>query len=316
MLFPWLAGFRGLGEVPATWCLVLLNVFMFLMTSGQSREQKTFFEKPQNLMELGKLYSMNTQEGSGITLQSDSFWMIQGSKALKDPEYIESVKKGKVTWNLGDQVRNAEIKKEVIRFSQELEKRHTFLYGLSSVNQNSLGWVTYQFTHAGWLHLTGNMGILLFFATIIELKFGSVFLLMLYLLSGFTAGWAFLVTGVASLAPVVGASGSLTGVMAFFLATEVKKYARFFYFISPIQGYFGFIYLPVIFMVPLLFVPDLVGYLSTPEEFGTSVAYSAHLGGAAFGLVAGLIYRFFLSSIIPPERIRDEEDSPSLLSAP
>ncbi|MFN7454791.1 MAG: rhomboid family intramembrane serine protease [Pseudobdellovibrionaceae bacterium] len=316
MLFPWLAGLRGLGTVPATWCLVFLNVFMFLLTSGNQSEKKSYFEDPRNLIELGKHYTSPSKLGESIASPSESFLMIQGSKALKDPEYVENVKKGKIQWVLGDHVRNAEIKQEMIQFSNELEKRHTFLYGLSSVNQNSLGWITYQFTHAGWMHLIGNMGILLFFATILELKFGSVFLLVLYLLSGFTAGWAFLATGVASLAPVVGASGSLTGVMAFYLSTEVKKHVRFFYFVSPLQGYFGFIYLPVILMVPLLFVPDLVGFLSTPEEFGTSVAYSAHLGGAAFGLVAGLIYRFFLSSIIPPERIRDEEDSPSPLLAP
>jgi membrane associated rhomboid family serine protease len=91
---------------------------------------------------------------------------------------------------------------------------------------------------------------------------------------------------------MVGASASLSAVMAFYALFERRKRVKFFYFLSPSPGYWGDIYLPTLVVLPFYFVEDLAQYFSTAEEIGAGVAYSAHLGGALFGIVlaVGLKY--------------------------
>jgi membrane associated rhomboid family serine protease len=91
---------------------------------------------------------------------------------------------------------------------------------------------------------------------------------------------------------MIGASGSLSAVMAFYAAYEHRRRVSFFYFVSPIKGYWGWIYLPTLIIFPLCFLPDIVGYLSNPEELGDGIAYAAHMGGALFGLLFGFFCRY------------------------
>ncbi len=93
---------------------------------------------------------------------------------------------------------------------------------------------------------------------------------------------------------MVGASGSLSAIMSFYVIAENRRRVPFYYFVSPISGFYGWIYLPTWLIFPLCFLPDLVGYLSTPLLFGAGVAYTAHLGGFMVGLFMGLIYQFIL----------------------
>jgi membrane associated rhomboid family serine protease len=96
---------------------------------------------------------------------------------------------------------------------------------------------------------------------------------------------------------MIGASGALSGVMAFYAAFEKRKRISFFYFVSPIPGYYGWIYLPTLIIFPLSFLSDLVGYLSTPAEIGSGIAYTAHIGGALFGAVLGFGLRYWRKNL-------------------
>lgn len=135
------------------------------------------------------------------------------------------------------------------------------------------------------------------FGAALEISLGGFALAAIYLVGGAVGAWAFLALGHGTLAPMIGASGSLSAVMAFFAAYEKKKRVSFFYFLSPLPGYYGWIYLPTILIFPLCFLSDLAGYLSTSQEVGTGVAYAAHIGGAAFGVIFGFGLRYFRRNI-------------------
>jgi membrane associated rhomboid family serine protease len=73
--------------------------------------------------------------------------------------------------------------------------------------------LTYMFVHAGWWHLISNMMFLWVFADNIEDAFGSLAFAFFYLVCGVAAGLMHIAMSPASLDPLVGASGAVSGVL-------------------------------------------------------------------------------------------------------
>lgn len=90
---------------------------------------------------------------------------------------------------------------------------------------------------------------------------------------------------------MVGASASISALMGFYVATELRTRIRYLYFVSPIPGHYGAIYLPTWLIIPMFLLVDLESLWATPEGLGGGVAYAAHLGGAFGGLLLGLVIR-------------------------
>ncbi len=286
MIIPWLRGFQNWKVAPLTWALILTNLFIFLMTYEASRSNQQFISQREIVL-TGRLYDQYLAED--IKAKTNEELILLGSRALRDPVFIESAQDFKFS---GDAVAIQQWKQELEKFRNDFQKKKSHLYGLLTEGKRPLTWITYQFMHAGWVHLLSNMFLLLLFGAAFESRVGSDQLIVTYLLSGLAGGFGFLWLGGHSLAPMVGASGSLSGVMAAYAVAETRKRVGFFYFLSPIEGYYGLIHLPTWFIFPLCFVADLASYLSTPAELGAGVAYAAHLGGVACGTGLGLFYRF------------------------
>lgn len=81
----------------------------------------------------------------------------------------------------------------------------------------SMTWLTHMFMHAGWMHLIGNMLFLWVFADNVEDSMGHLRFLAFYLVCGFAGAFAHLFMNPASQAPLVGASGAISGVLAAYL---------------------------------------------------------------------------------------------------
>ncbi len=127
---------------------------------------------------------------------------------------------------------------------------------------------TYMFLHAGLWHLFFNMLGLFFFGPRLELRLGARDFLILYVLSGL--GGALLSFAFAPMAPVVGASGAVFGVLygfaRFWPTDEIYLWA-----VLPIQARW--------LVIGLAALSLYSGFSGA----GSRIAHFAHLGGFVGG---------------------------------
>ena len=139
--------------------------------------------------------------------------------------------------------------------------------------------VTYQFLHdtSGFGHILVNMVVLFFFGPMLERTWGSRKFLIFYLICGATGGVLYPVLaniGWLSKGPLVGASGSILGIIAAgaILFPHVRVY---------VWGIF-----PLKMMVlAMIFAAISILTLLRPDQFGNGGGQEAHLGGMAAGAI-------------------------------
>jgi membrane associated rhomboid family serine protease len=146
---------------------------------------------------------------------------------------------------------------------------------------------TSMFMHVGWAHLLGNMLFLWIFGNNVEDAMGRIRYLGFYVLAGLVATATqtvvtFLVSNAdAERIPSVGASGAIAGVLgAYFVLlprARVLVWFLFFLFEVPAVAFLGLWFL-------FQFWSGSFSILQ-PEQ-GGGVAFFAHIGGFAFGMLA------------------------------
>ena len=142
--------------------------------------------------------------------------------------------------------------------------------------------ISAMFMHGGLMHLAGNMLFLYVFGDNLEDYLGHLGMIAFYVLSGIAASLAQIVVDPASQIPNVGASGAIAGLMGGYLLLFPK--ARVDCLII-----FGFF----VKVVPLSAMIVLGGWLAlqlfsgvgTLGATGGGVAYWAHIGGFAVGII-------------------------------
>ena len=144
---------------------------------------------------------------------------------------------------------------------------------------------TSMFMHAGWVHLGGNMLYLWIFGDNVEDRFGHLKFLIFYLLCGLAATFAQMAFNPASGIPNLGASGAIAGVLgAYILMFPQGK-------VSVMQGQ-RVIQVPALIMIGFWIVLQLFsGFGSLGAADTGGVAYMAHIGGFAAGLVLAFLFR-------------------------
>jgi membrane associated rhomboid family serine protease len=143
-----------------------------------------------------------------------------------------------------------------------------------------------MFMHGGLLHLGGNMLFLWIFGNNVEDVMGRVKFVIFYLLGGLAATLLQVVVSANSQVPNLGASGAIAAVLAGYLLLFPRARVLTFVFIV---FFFTFLELPaLIFLGIWIGEQVLFGYfnLTNPTGGGGGVAYFAHIGGFAFGLLA------------------------------
>lgn len=286
MIIPWLKGFLTWHKAPLTWTLIFVNVFIFALTmEPETNSAANAFANVSMMTLTGRLYyQYQNPNDDEMPVKDINEWIVMGSQGLKDPKFIHQAP---ALDFYGDELAIQKWKEKIGGYEEALIGRSSRVFGLQTQNSTPLSWITYQFMHASFVHLFGNMMMLVLFGAALENILGGTGLLLVYLLGGLAGAWGFLALSTTTVAPMIGASGSLSAVMAFYAAYEYRKRVSFFYFVSPMKGYWGWIYLPTLIIFPLCFLPDIVGYLSTPAELGDGIAYAAHMGGALFGAFLG-----------------------------
>lgn len=142
-----------------------------------------------------------------------------------------------------------------------------------------------MFLHGGWLHLGGNMLYLWIFGDNIEDRLGHTRYLVFYLACGFAATMAHAFMNPLSRMPAIGASGAIAGVLGAYLIcfprARVTTLIPIFIFITIRE-------IPAIVILGFWFVFQLfvgVASVGVAEQNAGGVAYFAHIGGFAFGMV-------------------------------
>ena len=154
--------------------------------------------------------------------------------------------------------------------------------------------VTSMFLHGSWMHIIGNMWFLWIFGNNVEDSMGHARYAVFYLLSGLAAAAAQVMAEPSSIAPMVGASGAISGVMGAY----VMLYPRVRVFtLVPIGFFLTTIALPAWVMLGYWMLLQLLGTLGGSEA---GVAFWAHIGGFAMG--AALIKLFARSDYIAQHR--------------
>jgi membrane associated rhomboid family serine protease len=152
-----------------------------------------------------------------------------------------------------------------------------------------------MFLHGGWLHIGGNMLFLWVFGNNVEDKIGRIPYLLFYLFCGVVASVAQLLTGPSSVVPNLGASGAIAGVLGAYLVMFPRRRV---YSLVPIVFIFTLLPLPAIVVLGFWFVLQFFsGVTTVANHVNGGVAYFAHIGGFAVGLVLALLF-------FPKERLR------------
>ncbi len=171
---------------------------------------------------------------------------------------------------------------------QALRRMPSSRLGFVPAHPNPFSLVTYTFVHGGWLHLLGNMLFLFLTAPFIEDLYGRPLFAVLYFVSGVAGAGAFAAGAPHSESALVGASGAIAGVMAAFLVRLAARRIEFLVLPVPIIPTFRFhLKLPAFVVIPLWAAEQLY-YASSVAATDSSVAFSAHVGGFAAGLVFAL----------------------------
>ena len=142
--------------------------------------------------------------------------------------------------------------------------------------------LTSMFLHGSWLHLLGNMWFLWLFGNNVEDAMSRPRFAAFYLLSGLAAALLQVLTSPASVVPMVGASGAISGVMGAYLV--LYPYVRVFALV-PLGFTFTSVELPAWTMLGYWMLIQFVsGLMAIGGEPVGGVAFWAHVGGFVAGV--------------------------------
>ncbi|HZM51979.1 MAG TPA: rhomboid family intramembrane serine protease [Vicinamibacteria bacterium] len=138
--------------------------------------------------------------------------------------------------------------------------------------------ITSMFLHGGWMHLGGNMLYLWIFGDNLNKVMGQVRYFLFYIVCGLAAGLAHIAFNSGSGVPSVGASGAISGVLGGYMVLFPRNRVR-----VMMRG--GITAVPAYVMLGLWILIQIVSGAMDQGGEGGGVAFMAHIGGFAAGLV-------------------------------
>jgi membrane associated rhomboid family serine protease len=136
---------------------------------------------------------------------------------------------------------------------------------------------TSMFLHGGFLHVAGNMLYLWIFGNNVEDATGHLRFFVFYLLSGVGAALVQYSFDPSSAAPMIGASGAVSGVLGAYLVlfprARVKTLVFVLLFITTVD-------------IPAMLLLTIWFFFQIAFSHGQGVAWFAHIGGFLFGLIS------------------------------
>jgi membrane associated rhomboid family serine protease len=177
---------------------------------------------------------------------------------------------------------------QVLQLSQwdVFVERHGFTPGAPALTDLLLS----LFLHANLAHLFGNMLFLWIYGDNVEAWLGRPLYLLGYLGTGIVATLSFAAFATDPSTPLIGASGAISGVLGAYFVAFPRNKVRMLVGLPPF--FFNVWLVPAPIVLGLYVALDnLLPVLLSSES---SVAYGAHLGGFAGGVVLALVMRALL----------------------
>ncbi len=137
------------------------------------------------------------------------------------------------------------------------------------------------FMHGSVLHILGNMLFLWIFGNNIEDYLGRVRFIFFYFLAGFSSSLIHVLFHPASLTPVIGASGAVSGVMGAYLVLYPRARIRTLVFL--------FFLITTVDIPAAVFLLIWFAFQFTYAGAGEGIAWLAHVGGFLMGIVLLLL---------------------------
>lgn len=147
--------------------------------------------------------------------------------------------------------------------------------------------VSYQFLHAGWLHLLGNLLFLWVFGPRVEADLGPGPFTVFYLGCGIAAALGQAYMDPASPLPMVGASGATSGVLGAYLLLHPRAEIRL---VVPVFVVLRVVSLPA-FVVLLAWFGFQLAYDGLTPDSTPGIAFRAHV----VGFMAGMVFTPFFA---------------------
>lgn len=162
--------------------------------------------------------------------------------------------------------------------------------------------ITHQFLHGGLMHLLGNLIFLIICGFAVEAAIGHWRFALFYIASGVAGGLAHVLFHGDTHSTLVGASGSISGVMAMYLGIFRFKKIEFFYWFFVFVGY---IRVPALLVFPFYIGKEIYSFYTNEAS---NVAFMAHAGGFVAGalLVGALI--LMKRDMLNEEYIEEDQD--------
>jgi membrane associated rhomboid family serine protease len=146
---------------------------------------------------------------------------------------------------------------------------------------------TSMFMHANFMHLGGNMLFLWIYGDNVEARLGHVGFLAAYVATGLAGGLVDALMRPGSAIPGIGASGAISGVLGMYLIGFPKNRVKI---LMWTYVYAGVMHVPAWLVLAFFFVfQNLFPAIAGAGHLGGGVAYGAHLGGFAAGVVIFLL---------------------------
>ncbi len=193
----------------------------------------------------------------------------------------------------------------IIIFVIEMLYPYSIYYlGFYTKNIVSIGLITGIFTHYNYMHILLNMVVLLLIGFPFEMKIGARRFLFIYLITGIVAEIIFGIINYNSNIILIGASGSIFGIMGAFL----RLYPD-----DEIAMFLGFIFLPRVKVKYAVLFMVLIEFLSEFLSINNNVAHLVHLSAFVIGLfIAPYWFELKYEKIDLDSLVKDEKSADML----
>ena len=281
---------RGRRWPYVTIAIIALNVVVFLFTNTQMEaEQHQAAEVQIHIVALSARYP-------DLQLPPEATDMVESFKREHARFYgiLLSPNRAPIdSWDLqllSGNWTDIQLRDQMATLTTQLDQIHrdslAWNYAFHPYHPTAISYISANFLHGGWLHLTFNMWFLWLAGTVLEDAWGRVVYPIFYLVCGMLALAFHAGVFRGSFMPVVGASGAIAGLMGGFLArfpkTKIKLAWLFLFRIYKFS-------VPAYIILPLWLVIQVFWGAMSGAEGG--VAYWAHVGGFAFGGMIAVLLR-------------------------